>query len=138
MQLKGATNRAWDITGAADGSLRIGNRWLPLAEIRGVRIAANSERDFLGSLLNYSAYLIVAAMFMIFVLQAGWRERFLLATVFFFIVGSSSLIDIWQSRRIKLYKLTIERTDGSVVDFTSADPREVDRLAAALRQAGKA
>ena len=138
MQPITSTNRPWDLNGGADAMLRIGQQRLRVADIRGVSIVANSERDFSPSLLNYSAYLTVAAIFMILVVQAGWRERFLLATLFFAIVGFTSLIDIGLATRIKLYRLRIATADGGAVDFVSADAAEVDRLAAALRRAGKA
>jgi hypothetical protein len=135
-----STNRPWDLdlSGGADAILRIGQQRLRVADIRGLSIVAHSERDFLGNLLNYSAYLIVAGIFMILVVQAGWRERFLLSTLFFAIVGFTSLIDIGLATRIKLYRLRIATVDGGAVDFVSADAGEVDRLAAALQRAGKA
>jgi Family of unknown function (DUF6232) len=137
MQPYSPTNRPWEIIGGADGTLRIGRQRLPLGSIRGVSMSAAQEKDFLGSLLNYSAYLIVAAIFMVLVVQAGWRERFLLATVFFAIVGLTSMIDIVLATRVKLYRLQIATASGAIVDFVSADAAEVDRLAAALKRAGR-
>jgi Family of unknown function (DUF6232) len=126
------------MSSGADGVLRIGQQRVRVADIRGVAFDATIERDFLGSMLNYSAYLIVAAIFMVLVVQAGWRERFLLSTIFFAIVGFTSLVDIGLATRIKLYRLRIATADGGAFDFVSADGAEVDRLAAALRRAGKA
>lgn len=137
MQPKLAGNHPWDISGTSRDVLRIGNQRVPLAAIRGFRLSAQEERDFLGSLLNYSAYLTVAAIFMVLVVQASWRERFLLATIFFAIVGFTSLIDVGRASRIRLYRLTMNLADGGNVEFVSADPTQVDQLADALRQAGK-
>lgn len=128
-------NRSWEIAGRADPVVRIGARRLRLAEVTSFGLSAHEERDFLPSLFNYSVYLIVAAIFLILVVHAGWRERFLLATVFFAIVGFTSLVDVWKANPIRLYRLRLAAAGGAV-DFTSADPAEVDRLASALRQAG--
>ncbi len=138
MQPNRHDNRPWEIAGAAEPTLRIGRQELSLREICGISPSAHQERDFHASLLNYSAYLIVAAIFLVLVVQAGWRERFLLVTVFFAAIGFTSLVDIGRASRIRLYRLTITKSDGSQVQFTSADPAEVDRLADALRRAGVA
>ena len=139
MPFYNSVNRPWDITAdatsGANGTLRIGQQRLRLADIQGISRGATQERDFLGSLLNYSAYLAVAGIFMILVVQAGWRERFLLATIFFAIVGFTSLIDIVLSSRIRLYRLTIVTNDGRNVGFVTADAAEADRLTAALHAA---
>jgi hypothetical protein len=135
MQEQSASNRPWDISPAAGGTLRIGSQHLLLAKVHGIAASAREERDFLGCLLNYSAYLIVAAIFLVLVVQVHWRERFLLGTLFFALVGFTSLIDIWRTKGIRLYQLAITLTDGNSIIFTSVDPTEVDRLAAALRPA---
>ncbi len=136
MPFYNSSNRPWAITyanaGRSDGILRVGQQRLALTDIRSISRDASQEKDFLGCLLNYSVYLIVAAIFMVLVVQAGWRERFLLATIFFAIVGMTSLIDIGLASRIRLYRLTIQTHDGRTVDFTTADAAEADRLTAAL------
>ena len=135
------SNRPWEIIGDAGrgtATLRIGHQRVALADVREISRDATRERDFLGCLLNYSAYLIVAAIFMILVVQAGWRERFLLATVFFAIVGTTSLIDIGLSTRIQLYRLTIATGDGQTIDFITAEAAEADRLTEALTAAIRA
>jgi hypothetical protein len=112
MQPERKSNNPWEISGGADGVLRIGARHVSLAEITGFELSAHQERDILGCLLNYAAYLIVTAVFMIFVGQAGWRERFLLGTLFFAVVGATSLIDIRQANRIRLYRVKIAIGSG--------------------------
>lgn len=130
------SNRPWAITYPSDdrsnGVLRVGQQRLALTDVRSISRCASQERDFLGSLLNYSVYLSVAAIFLVLVVQAGWRERFLLGTVFFAIVGVTSLIDIGLASRLRLYRLTIEMIDGRMIEFTTADAAEADRLTAAL------
>ena len=128
-------NRPWEIAGRAEPMVRIGERRLRLADIRSLQLSAHEERDFLPSLFNYSVYLMVAAVFLILVVHAGWRERFLLATVFFAIVGFTSLVDVGKANPIRLYRLRLQVADGPV-DFTSSAAHEVDDLAAALRNAG--
>ena len=128
-------NRPWEIAGRADLVLRIGARRLRLADVGSFELSAHEERDFMASLFNYSVYLVVAAIFLILVVHAGWRERFLLATIFFAIVGFTSLVDVRKANPIRLYRLRL-RAAGGPVDFTSANPAEVDDLAAALRRAG--
>lgn len=133
-QMQHATpNRPWDVTG--DGTLRIGARRLALADIQGFEATAHQERDFLASLFNYVAYLAVATVMLVLVVQAGARDRFLLVTLFFVVVGAASLLDIARTSRIGFYRLRIRTTQGPL-DFTSADAGEVDRLIAALRRAG--
>lgn len=125
-------NRPWDITSGSGGRLRVGQRTVPLSDIRRATPKAYEERDFLGSLLNFSVYLTIAAVFLILVVVAGWRERFLLMTVFLGLVGITSLIDMWQSNRIRLYCLTIDLVGGERIEFTSASADEVDRLIQAI------
>lgn len=55
-----------------------------------------------------------------------------MGTVFFAIVGVTSLIDIGLASRLRLYRLTIEMLDGRMIEFTTADAAEADRLTAAL------
>ncbi len=137
MQPKIVANNPWDITGTGGDVLRVGSRRLLLADVRSFQMSAHQERDVLASMLNYSAYLVVAAIFMVLVVQAGWRERFLLATIFFAVVGLTSLIDIGRATSIRLYRLSIVTNDGGNIDFVSPDPAQVDGLARALRRAGK-
>ena len=136
MPFHNSINRPWDITtdqvSGGSPSLRIGQRRVQVANIQGISRVATQERDFLGSLLNYSAYLIVAGIFLVLVVQAGWRERFLLATIFFAVVGVTSLIDMGLSNRIRLYRLSITTRDGQILEFTTANASEADRLLAAL------
>ena len=136
MPFYNSINRPWDITtdqvSGGSPSLRIGHRRVQVTNIQGISRVATQERDFLGSLLNYSAYLIIAAIFMVLVVQAGWRERFLLATIFFAIVGATSLIDIGLSNRIRLYRLSITTRDGKILEFTTANASEADQLLATL------
>ncbi len=136
MPFHNSINRPWAITypaaGRSGGELRIGKQSIALSDQRSISRDATQEKDFLGCLLNYSAYLIVAGIFLVLVVQAGWRERFLLGTVFFAIVGFTSLIDIGLASRIRLYRLSIETADGRIIDFTTADAAEADQLTAAL------
>ncbi|MEZ5730607.1 MAG: hypothetical protein R3E48_23120 [Burkholderiaceae bacterium] len=53
-----------------------------------------AERDIDGQLFNFSVYLLIAAVFLIGVVEIGWRSRFLLATGFFVSVGLMSLMDM--------------------------------------------
>ena len=138
MQLSPSTHCPWEITGGREAELRVGEQRVRLADIHRVSRTANEERDFLANLLNYSAYLTVAAAFLVLVVQAGWRERFLLSTLFFAIVGCTSLIDIGRANRIRLYRIRIITADKQAIDFVSAKAEEVDALFAALRRAGKA
>jgi Family of unknown function (DUF6232) len=138
MPAKPVPNRAWDITGDRDAVLRIGQQRLRLADIHGVTLAAGQERDFLASLLTCTMYLLVAGVFLILVLLGGWRDRFLLATSFFAVVGLTSVVDICLATPVKLYTLRITTGDAGVVDFTSADAMQVDALMLALQRAGKA
>lgn len=139
MQPRRAANNPWDISGAGTTAavLRIGSRRVALADIRGYELSARQERDIQGGMLNYSAYLTVAAIFMVLVVQAGWRERFLLATGFFAIVGFTSIADIVRANRIRLYRMKLMLGDGGTAEFVSADPVQVDSLVFALRRAGK-
>ncbi len=127
----------WDVTGGPNGCLRIGLRTVPLSDVRRTVPRAYEERDFQGSLLNFSVYLVIAAIFLILVVVGGWRERFLLMTVFLGLVGITSLIDMRHANPIRLYCLTIELVDGERIDFTSASADEVDRLSLALQMAAK-
>ena len=128
--------RPWQLTSAGGGTLRIGHQYVALRDIRGQAMSAHEERDFMASLFNYSVYLVVAAVFLVLVVQGGWRERFLLATIFFAVVGATSLFDVCQAHRIRLYKLTLKLADGRTLDYTSGEPGEINALSAALRQVG--
>lgn len=137
MQPEPYANRPWSLTGPAGDVLRIGARQLPLAEIRGFEIGVEDARDYQASLLNYSIYSMLAAVFLVLVVQAGWRERFLIATCFFALIAVSGLIDIGQANRIRLFRLRMRLVGGGTLDFVSAEAWEVEALAATLRQAGR-
>jgi Family of unknown function (DUF6232) len=125
-------NEPWSIAAGPDGVLRIGQKRVPVREIRRYTMQAGQERDYLASLLNCSIYMVVAAAFLMLVVHFGWRERFLLGTIFFALVASTSIIDILTASPVRLYRVRIETITGETICFTSADARQIDKLAHTL------
>lgn len=134
MQPATASHRPWALTGPTDDVLRIGDRRLPLATIRGFDLSVEDERDFLASLLSYTLYLILAAACLVLVVQAGWRDRFLIGCGFTALIAISNLIDIGRATRIRLYRLRLTCADGTITDFVSPKASEVEALSALLRR----
>lgn len=114
--------------------LRLGNHAVRLEDIVSYKVNEVAERDMDGLLFNVAVFLLVAAVFLIGVLQFGWLERFLIGFLFLLILGISSLAEVAGLNTIRYLQLTVFTRSGRAVEFTSVDARDLGRLTGFLSQ----
>ncbi|MGQ0674327.1 MAG: hypothetical protein ACT4N2_15815 [Hyphomicrobium sp.] len=118
----------WSIERGPGGEklVRLGARRIAVSDIRGVKVERESERDIGGLVVMGGAFLLAAAVFVIGVVEIGWRTRFLVGAV---ILLALAFVSLGETRRIdpvRFVRLRIATPAGDVV-FTTAD--EIDALA---------
>jgi len=104
--------------------------FLACARGKPVRVTVYRERDFQGQLLNFSLYAFIGVMFMVAVVDWGWQERFLLATLFFFATGAMALADALGATCLTYYAVEVS-IDGSPVRHVVRSLDEAQAIAAA-------
>ncbi|MEZ5842269.1 MAG: hypothetical protein R3D27_00865 [Hyphomicrobiaceae bacterium] len=94
-----------------------------------------AERDIDGQLFNFSVYLLIAAVFLIGVVEIGWRSRFLLATGFFVSVGLMSLMDVITANRLAYWRIDVTIEGGETLALAVHTEAQRDRWLALLGNA---
>lgn len=124
---------AWSLERLATGdlALRIGARRVPVSDIRGVSREDVAERDDLGIVTTGILFVLMATIFTIGVIEAGWPERYLIGAGFLGIFGAVSLVEGWFTPTIRYVRLKIETTGGERL-FTTADLETAAALEACL------
>ncbi len=113
----------------------IGERLVPRSAIRSVVVIRQTERDIDGQLFNFSVYLLIAAVFLIAVVEMGWRTRFLLATGFFAAVGLMSLVDVITANRLAYWRIDVTLDTGETIPLAVHTEAQRDRWLGYLRGA---
>lgn len=131
-----AANHAPQAAEARDNAhVVIGGRVVARAAIRCVAVIRQQERDIDGQLFNFSVYLLIAAVFLIGVVEIGWRSRFLLATGFFAAVGLMSLVDVITANRLAYWRIDVTLDTGETIALAVHTEAQRDRWLAYLRGA---
>lgn len=113
----------------------IGARVVARDAITTIGVVHQSERDIDGQILNFSIYLLIAAAFLIAVVEMGWQSRFLLATGFFAAVGLMSMVDVILANRITYWRIDVGLTSGETVTLAVHSEAQRDRWLAYLQAA---
>lgn len=126
--------RMWDRLSFGEGAtLRLGDKHIRLADVRAVERSDHSERDYQGVLVMGCVFTAAAALLMIGVLDYGMRERFLLGSAIFFVLGLTSLYEAATSTTLRFVRLRIATTGGETL-FTTADLADAAALELVLAQ----
>lgn len=126
----------WQVERTARGDvMHFGrNRFLisDVAAIAGEKVA-DTYAD--GLLLGAMFFLVVACALAFGAFDGGLRPRFLLGTVFLGFLGFAGLSELTSLKRQSWYEIKITLVSGETLNFTSADPADVDVFMARLRPA---
>lgn len=116
-----------------DGLLCLGSKTVHLADIHSFKVEECIERDVNGLLLAGAGFSIFGTIFLMGVIDYGWRERFLLGFVILLILGIASILEAPGINAARFQELTITTGDGRNVRFSCADVNEMARLTAFLQ-----
>jgi Family of unknown function (DUF6232) len=123
--------------GARDGRvLWFGSKRIALADIQTVTAEEVRERPVAGLLLGANAFLIVAMIFAFAVFEFGWRDRFLLGTLFLAFLGTAGLWEMTKIGKQSFYEIKIGTGSQGLVTFATTDISEVEAFLGALAGAG--
>lgn len=123
----------WAIERAAGGNaiLRIGTRRIPVAAIRAVTREEVADRDVGGLVVMAGAFAFSAAIFVVGVIDIGWRTRFLLGAIILFGLAYMSLKESFGVQPVRYVRLRLALPEGDVV-FTTPDRADASALEARI------
>jgi hypothetical protein len=118
---------------AVGALLRIGERAIPVGDIRGFVGSCDGGRDRGPALATLIVFGAAALVFLVGVVEIGWRPRMLAATVVLGAIGATALNDLTWLTQSVFYRVEI-LTGNGVERFTTADEGEQMRLMETLRR----
>lgn len=128
---------SWEIVPAAatpivGATLRLAQRALPLAEIRGVIVTSDSRREIRPALAVLMAFGSIGLVIVIGVLGFEWRTRMLVGALLFVAIGLSALNDILWLTRASLHRVEILTARGETLVYATTDETDARHLAQQL------
>ncbi len=112
--------------------LRLGDRAVPVVEIRGFVASTEHERDGKPALVTVAVFVAAALLFLIGVADIGWRTRFLVATAVFGGIALTALNDLFWMTETGLFRVEILTTSGETIRYTTVDGAAHMRLMTVL------
>jgi Family of unknown function (DUF6232) len=130
---------AWELTPAAwtpslGSMLRVGARAIPVRDIRGFIGSADHDKDKKPAFAVMGIFGLVAVIFLLGVIDIGWRQRFLVGAIMFGLIAISALHDIAWQTLAGLYRVEILTANGESLSFTTVDAKEQAALLTVLEQ----
>jgi hypothetical protein len=122
--------------GTARRVLWFGPQRIALDDIAAVTADEVRERPIAGLAMGACVFMLVAMILAYGVFENGWRERFLLGTVFLALLGLAGLYDSSTIKAQRYFEVKIATTTRGILTFASADAGEVEALLTALAGAG--
>ena len=108
--------------------LRLGQQRVALSDIAGVSREDVVETDMKGKALMAFWFILAASLFVMGVVEWGWRTRFLLASFVTFAIAMTCLSEAARPARIGIVRLTIRLKTGGAISFASPHPDDASRL----------
>ena len=116
--------------------LWFGAHRIALSDILTLKADEIRERPVAGLIMGAIVFLLVSLILAFGVFEIGWRERFLLGTVFLAILGVAGLYDSTTIKAQRFFEVKIVTGTRGEVTFASADVGEVEAFLAALAGEG--
>jgi hypothetical protein len=116
--------------------LWFGSRRIDLDDIQSITADEVRERPVSGLIMAAYIFLVVSMILAFGVFENGWRERFLLGTVFLAFLGTTGLYDSSTLKPVRFFEVKFSTSAHGVVTFSSSDEGEVRAFLAALAAAG--
>lgn len=123
------TSAAFELSNRADVPCIPRDEFVARARGRQVRVIECAARDMLGSLFNATAYMVVATVILMLVIDWDWNIRFLIAVAFFHAIAAMCLLDVFAANRVAYYR--VETVDaGDRLAFATPSLDEASAVAA--------
>ena len=113
-------------------TLRLGRRRVYLDEVAGFQAATHIDRDRHGQFLAFMVFALLAGIYVIGVVEFGWRTRFLLAAVVLFALSAMSFGEVWFQTAKRYTVFNVHLRSGETIVFTTADANDAAALNAVL------
>lgn len=123
---------AQDRTPAIGATLRLAERAIPVAEIRGFLASDAGGKDWKPAFAVLGVFAGLGAAFLIGVLGHDWQYRLLAAAAVFMVIGLSALHDVVWLTRVRMYRVEIITARGETLVYATTDAADAERLIAAL------
>ncbi len=107
--------------------LRMGSKHIRLADVTSVERIDHAERDFQGVLLMGCVFSTASAILFVGVYEYGMRERFLLGSFIFLVLGLISLYEAATCTTFRFVQLRIGLAHGENL-YTTADADDAAAL----------
>jgi hypothetical protein len=112
--------------------LRVGARAIPIRDIKGYVGSTDSDTDKKPAFAALAVFGIATLVFLLGVLDLGWRTRFLLAAVLFVTIAASALHDLAWLTTSTIYRVEIYLASGDIVRYATIDRIKYEALIDAL------
>lgn len=122
--------------GAGARFVRFGQRQIAIADITAMSLEEVREHTASGLLTGGVLFVLAAGLMAYLVFDAGGRERFLLGSAFFAMLGIASLLEAKWLPHVSHFELTFTLKDGSRAVFASSDRADIQALALRLAAEG--
>ena len=107
--------------------LRMGAKHIRLTDVTSVERIEHAERDFQGVLMMGAIFTTASAIFFVGVYEYGMRDRFLLGSFIFLVLGVISLYEAATSTTFRFVQLRIGLAHGETL-YTTADAADAAAL----------
>lgn len=113
-----------------------GTHRIAVADIVAVEPSQAFDRPVSGLFVAASSFIAIAAVFAFLVFDNGWRDRYLIATALFAVLGAAGFRETIHAKAQRFFEVRIAtRTNGQVA-FASVDDRETRDFLEMLQQEG--
>lgn len=119
----------------AQPAVTLGSHRIAVGDIAGRRLVQVMERDTAGAFCNAMLYLLAAVAFLLLIVEGEWSGRFIIAIVFFAVVGLMALSDVLTTKPIVYYRLLVETRSGDTIVHATPDARALAAFDAAVARA---
>lgn len=130
----------WWIEGGRDDSparfVRFGQQQIAIADITAMSLEEVREHTAQGLFMGGVFFVLGASIMAYSVFDAGARERFLLGSAFFAMLGVASLMEASWLPSISHFELTLTLKDGRQTVFSTPDRADIQALALRLAAEG--
>lgn len=118
-------------------SIRIGQHTCRIADIQSFAVRRSVEPNILGHLLAFGFFTLAGGLFILPVVMAIARPKFLAGGALFIGIGLTAFAEIMRNRVISLHVVDVRLNNGETVTFTAAEESETTALAAVLANGGR-
>ena len=123
--------KPWEIVDRGQ-SLRIGRCTCRLDDVAAVSVRPIVEPNILGHIVAFGFFTLGGAAFVLPVVAAIARPKFLMGGALFIAIGLTALLEIRRARVIRLYAVDLALRDGETLTFTTTEAAQMQALAAVL------